>query len=70
MQQHDELRVAPDGRMARRIPIHVQAEAQKHWSKDFRWLTFGWPEGMLAVELLTDEDVAKWKIAHTEDDDG
>lgn len=71
MQAHDEIRIAPDGRVARRIPLPVAAEARERWEEwDYGWITFDWPDGDLTMQLLTEHEVSAWDIAFTKESDG
>jgi len=51
-----EVRQAPDGRTALRIPATVDDLGKG----DCDWLEVGWPDGMLTVTLLTHVEVADW----------
>lgn len=51
-----EVRQHADGRVA----VHTPSRVDTLEKGDCNWLAISWPDNVLHVELLTDEDVRDW----------
>lgn len=56
-----EVRVSPDGVVAQTIPEEV---VRARADREARWIAVSWPNGVMTMTLLADEDVADWHVVH------
>lgn len=57
-----EVRVGPDGWIAQLMPAGVIAPEQ--WAGGRRWLCMSWPSQSLQAAMLTDDEVADWRVVY------
>lgn len=62
------IRISPTGQVAQRVPD--EARNTHMVENKYSWVAFSWPEGQLTMQLMTDDEVADWHVASTEDADG
>jgi hypothetical protein len=60
-----EVRVSPDGWLAQLMPADVISSEQV--AKGRRWLCMTWIESGLGAHLLTDANVADWRVIYRDE---